>query len=629
VPTKEELDKGFKLGDWEVLPSRGILRSGDEEERPEPLVFGLLLELAGRDGDLVSKEDLIEALWGGRPIGDEPIARAVSQLRGHLGDRSKPHRYVETLQKRGYRLQEKVVLNEPDPIAVDSDAEPAGPPSRVFRSIVVLALIGLTIAVIVDYVSRSSVGSNVQSIGVLPFSNVSGDPNNQYLVEGFKTDLVKALQRIPDVVIKTGRETYPSKSAAEIAGILDVDSVLLGKVNRNGDELNVIYELVDGADDTLRIGDTLTGDIEDLFAFQGEVANAVYNDIVGTAEQHLVSASRPSNFEAYDSYLRGAYAFDRRGNDDNLEDAMRLFEETILLDPNFGPAYLQLATAYALLPAYRGASIEDSDRRAVSIVERGIAADSSIRDTAGAVFGFIYHRQKDWAKAELAFQRATNAVVVDSNAFNWYSRMLASVGRLDAALEQALRAFKLDPHSAVVNSRVALSYSWLGDAENANEYFERARRFGAEGTTHLMGWALFLAREGDVEKSREVAKTAAEHAGFPPGWIDPVISGMLDAEMTAAALQAVNDTVGAGRMPPQIEVVARTVLGDIDGAMDVARLLEQPGEAFEMDLLWIPEFMPLREHPDFLKLMERLGIVEYWSLHACEFQDAAVSCVED
>jgi len=629
VPTKEELDKGFKLGDWEVLPSRGVLRSGGLEERPEPLVFGLLLELASRDGDLVSKEDLIEALWGGRPIGDEPIARAVSQLRGHLGDRSKPHRYVETLQKRGYRLQEKVVLNEPDPIAVDSDSEPARPPSRVFRSIVVLALIGLTVAVIYDYVSRSSVGSNVQSIGVLPFANVSGNPNNQYLVEGFKTDLVKALQRIPDVVIKTGRETYPSKSAAEIAGVLDVDSVLLGTVNRNGDELNVSYELVDRDDSMLRISGSLTGDIEDLFAFQEEVANAVHKDIVGTAEQHLVSASRPSNFEAYDSYLEGAYAFDRRGNDDNLEDAMRLFEATILLDPNFGPAYLQLATAYALLPAYRGASIEDSDRRAVSIVERGIAADSSIRDAAGAVFGYIYHRQKEWAKAELAFQRATNAVVVDSNAFNWYSRMLASVGRLDAALEQALRAFKLDPDSAVVNSRVALSYSWLGDAENANEYFERARRFGAEGTTHLMGWALFLGGEGDVEKSKEIAKIAADQAGLPPEWIDPVISGMFDAEMTAAALQAVNDTVDAGQMPPQIEVVARTVLGDIDGAMQVANMLQQPGEVFEMDLLWIPEFMPLRQHPDFLKLMERLGIVEYWGLHACEFQDAAVSCLED
>ena len=181
----------------------------------------------------------------------------------------------------------------------------------------------------------------------------------------------------------------------------------------------------------------------------------------------------------------------------------------------------------------------------------------------------------------------------------------------------------------MIASRVALSYSWLGDADNANEFFERARRLGDEGTTHLLGWALFLAREGRTAKSSEIAKIAANHAGIPSEWIDPVIAGMLDAEMTVVALQAVNETAGAGQMPPQIEVVARTLLGDTDGAMGVAELLEQPGEAFEMDLLWIPDFEPLRRHEDFPGLMERLGVAEYWKLHGCIFDAAAVSCPED
>ena len=624
MPTKEELDKGFRLGDWEVIPTRRILRRGDEEVTPEPKVFGVLMSLALRGGDAVTRDELIDEVWDGRPTGDEPINRCIAQLRNHLGDK-RPYRYIKALTGSGYLLQEKVVLNEPG--QPTERTTPVKSSSPRLRAIVVLVLIGM--AVLVTWKSIEGPPSGVRSIGVLPFVNVSGNPNNQYIVEGFKTDLVKVLQRIPDVVIKSGRDAYPAKSASEIAGILDVDSVLLGSVNRNGDELKVSYELIDRADSMTRIGGTLTGNIEELFAFQGEVANAVHGDIVGTTEQHLVSASRPSNFDAYDHYLQGAYAFDRRGNDNNLEDAMRLFEETIRLDPSFGPAYLQLATAYALLPAYMGASLEDSNSKAKSKVEEGVVADSSIKDAAGAVFGFVYHSEKEWAKAELAFQQATNAVVVDSNAFNWYSRMLASVGRLDAALEQALRAFELDPDSAVINSRVALSYSWLGDAEKAGEFFERARRLGAEGTTHLMGWALFLAREGDLDRSREVAKIAADNGGFPPAWIEPVISGLFDAEMSAAALRSVNDAVDTGGMPPRIEVVARTMLGDIDGAMQVANLLEQPGEVFEMDLLWIPEFRPLRQHPDFLTLMERLGIVEYWSLHACEFEDAAVSCVED
>ena len=299
-------------------------------------------------------------------------------------------------------------------------------------------------------------------------------------------------------------------TGSEVARALNVDSVLFGSVNRNGDELMVTYELVVGSDGTSLAG-SATGHVADLFDLQEDVAEQVRNDLFGKAPQVLVSASRPSNFNAYDNYLQGSYAFDRRGNGRNLEDAMQFFEETIRLDPSFGPAYLQLATAHILLPSYRGAPLDESNRMAVSIVEQGIAADPSIKDASGAVFGFIYHSQKEWAKAELAYLQATGASVVDPNAFNWYSRMLASVGRLDAALAQALRAFELDPDSAVITSRVALSYSWLGRSEEATEFFERAWRLGDEGTTHLLGWALFLAREGMTEQSSEIAKLAARH----------------------------------------------------------------------------------------------------------------------
>jgi TolB-like protein/DNA-binding winged helix-turn-helix (wHTH) protein len=623
VPTNEELEKGFNIGEWEVIPSRRVLRCGDEEIQPEPKVFGVLMSLALRDGDGVTRDQLAEEVWK-RPVGDEPINRCINQLRGHFGDR-KPYRYIKALTGSGYLLMEPVVLKEPTPTIVP-DPKPVKRSSIVFRGLVVLALIVMAAFVILW---KPPAPPDVRSIGVLPFKNVSGLAENQYLVEGFKQELIKTLQPIPDVVIKTGREEYGTRSNSELAEILDVDSVLLGAVTRNGDSLKVSYELVVGSDNTAMFGGSVTGRVADLFDLQEEVAEQIRNDLFGKSEQVLISASRPSNFDAYDHYMQGLYAFDRRGNGRNLEDAMALFEETIQLDPSFGPAYLQLATAHALLPAHRGAPLNDSNRTAVSIVERGIVADRSIEDASGAIYGFIYHSQKEWAKAELAYEQATNATVVDSNAFSWYSRMLASVGRLDAALEQALKAYELDPDSAIVASRVALSYAWIGDAENATRYFEVAKRFGAEGSTHLMGWALFLSREGDIEKSGEIAKIAAGHAGISPDWIDVVLAGILDPELSEAALQAVNDTVGTGNMPAQIEVVARTTLGDIDGAMQVASLLTNPGEAFEMDLLWIPEFAPLREHPDFMDLMEQLGVAEYWRLHGCKFEDTLVSCMDD
>ena len=628
MPTKEELDRGFRLGDWEVIPSRRMLRRGDDEVTPEPKVFGVLMSLALRGGDGVTRDELIDEVWDGRPTGDEPINRAIAQLRGHLGD-TRPYRYIKALTGSGYLLQEAVVLNEPQEAAVDAEQGPVRPPSIIFRAIVVVTLMLMTVLIIWGNRFFPGPDQDVQSIAVLPFENVSGNDANQYLVEGFKQELIKTLQPIPDVIIKTGRDTYPSKSPAEIADILGVDSVLLGSVNRSGDELKVSYELIYGLNSESLASGSVTGNVADIFNLQEDVAEEVRKDLFGSTRQVLVSASRPSNFDAYDSYLQGTYAFDRRGNGNNLEDAMQLFEETINLDPSFGPAYLQLATAYALLPAYRGASLDTSNRMAVSVVEAGIIADPSIREASGAVFGFIYHSQKEWAKAELAYRLATNSVVVDSNAFSWYSRMLASVGRLDEALEQTLMAFELDPESAVIASRVALSYSWLGDAENASKFFELARRLGAEGTTHLLGWALFLAREGKIEKSQEIARIAIGGADVSPEWLDAFYAGMIDVGKAATALEAVNATVAAGEMTPQIEVVARTILGDLDGAMLVASLLEQPGEAFEMDLLWIPEFVQLRQRQDFLDLMERLGIAEHWRLHSCTFVDAIVTCPDD
>jgi Tfp pilus assembly protein PilF len=252
--------------------------------------------------------------------------------------------------------------------------------------------------------------------------------------------------------------------------------------------------------------------------------------------------------------------------------------------------------------------------------------DESIRDASNAIFGFVYHQQMQWLKAEDAYRAATSAEVVDPNAFNWYSRMLASVGRLDAALEQALIALEMDPTSAVINSRVALAYLWLGDTRKAEEFFARATKFGASGPTHMMGYALFLFREGRSEEAYDVTREAAQVAGGSQSWIDPVFVALDDASGRAAALTAVDEAVAQEGISRQIEFIVRTVLGDLDGAMRVARLLETEGEVFEMDLLFIPEVEPLREHPEFGRLLDALGISDYWRARDCAWTGASATC---
>lgn len=618
--TEDELRQGFRIGDWEVLPLRGVLRHGEREERPEPRVFGVLIALAKRNGDLVTRDELVHELWDGRPTSDEPINRCLSQLRGHLGDKSRPHRYVETLTRRGYRLMTPVELLKP---AEEPAAVAVASPSARWKPVVA----ALAVAVVAWVVWTQIPPGEFRSIGVVPFENASLDPANDYLVSGFKDELVHTLHKIPNLSVKSSRVPRSGQEAYEIADDLGVDAVLGGRVHRRGDHLQIFYTVEDGRSGDVIATAELSGPVAEIFALQEDLARMVRNDLFGTSAQTLLTRTRPASFGAYDRYMRGQYAFDKRQDGGNsLEEAISLFQDTIRLDPNFGPGYVMLATAYALLPTYRDAPVAEMNRLAVQTVEQGIQVDGSIAGAANAVFGMVYHREKKWAESERAYVEATSADIVDPNAFNWYSRMLASTGRLDASLDMARIAVEMDPTSAVFNSRVALAYLWLGDDDNAADFFGRAEKYGATGPTHMMGYALFLFRRGDSDMAYELTRQAATVAGSAQEWIQPVFAAFEDATRQAEALAAVDAASANGQMSEQIEFIVRTVLGDLDGALEVARLLEGHGEVFEMDLLFIPETEPLRAHPGFAELTKSLGLDAYWSQSGCTWTGAGLQC---
>lgn len=624
--TEEELLQGFNLGDWEILPSKGVLRRGDQEERPAPMVFAVLIALAKRDTDLVTKTQLIDEVWDGRAMSDEPITSCLYQLRGHLDDRQKPHQLIETLQRRGYRLKQRVVLHtQPDAAA----AEPR-PSPRLWRGVAAFAVIGfVAIAVYIGWSTETSdlpPPPPVRSIAIMPFDNLTGAPRDDYLASGFKEVLVQTLRRIDDYTVRNGRVKY-DKEPLEIAQMLGVEYVLFGSLRRNGDMLAISYQ-ISARRKGVVLGGEVEGPVGQLFGLQESLARMVRDDLDGQSVQTLFK-SRPSDSDAYDSYMRGVYALEHRGTAGNLEHAIELFVHSIRLDAKYGPSYLALATAYALMPDYRDESLQEMNQLALETVQAGIEADPVIENAASAINGFVYHKQKRWKNAEEAYLRAVNGEVVDSNAFNWYSRMLASVGRLDDALEQALRAVEIDPSSPVINSRVAIAYAWLSESDKANEYFVRANDLGASGSIHYMAYALNLARQGQVEKALKFTQAGFAIEGTHADWIMPLFDALNDPMKVPAALAVLDEVEVAGRLPPQVGFVARTMLGDIDGAMRVALLLERDGEIFEMDLLFIPELRALRQHPGFMPLLDRLGITSYWKSEDCVWESDRVRCPPD
>lgn len=618
MPTTEELNRGFTLGDWEVLPAKGVLRRGNEEVHPEPKVLEVLLALARRNGNLVTKDELIEDVWEGKAFSDEPILRCISILRGHFHDK-KPFTCIETLPRRGYRLLQPVELH-------NAETHPNGNGDagvRLWKTVAAVIAIGFVAIAVYMWVGTIS-EPEPRSLAILQIENLSGDPENQYVVDGIKNTLAQRLSEIPNFTIKNARLNYDDELSA-IARRLKVEYLLTGDVQLQGNTLKVSYLITLGTTGTTKGGGDVSGQLDNLFALQERLARKVRDDVAGEATPQLITRGEPDS-AAYNSYMRGIYALELRFDGNNLEMAIELFKESIRLDESYGPAYLALATAYALTHDYYGDPFEEMRELALKTIEKGVSVDASIEDASWAIHGFVFQQKKEWEKSEAAYLRAINAAVVDPNAFSWYSRMLASTGRLEEARDIVLVAESLDPDNAMVNSRIAMAQTWLGDDVAAYEYFRRSNALGATGNLHIMTNALLLYRDGRAEESKKLSLAATALQGTPTYWIDPVYAALAEPGKRDAALAAIDKVWAEQLVIPDIVLIVRSILGDLDGAMEIARLLELKGEAFSTEMLFIPDIAPLRKHPDFVPLLERLGIVAYWNKLGCTWDGDRVHC---
>lgn len=622
--TTEQLDAGFNLGDWEVLPAKGLLRRDGVDVHPEPLILKVLLALAKRDGDVVTKDEFNEEVWGGRAFGDEPLLRAISLLRGHFED-TRPYRYIDTLHRRGYRLLQRVELHTGAETTEVPDVA-APPDTRLWKTVAAIVAAGF-IAIGAYTWTQISAEPEPRSIAILEIENLTGDPGLQYAVEGIKNSLAPRLSEIPNFTIKNIILPY-DEEMPEVARRFKVEYLLTGYVQLQGNTLKISYHITRGDNGGTVGGGDVVGSVDTLFTMQEQLARKVRDDLDGGASPQLITRRQPDS-AAYNSYMRGMYMLELRFDRDNLAKAIELFKEAIRLDERYGPAYLALASAYALAHDYYGAPFEEMNELALATIEKGVAEDASIADAAWAIHGRVFHQQHEWRKSEAAYLRAINSQVVDSNAFSWYSRMLASTGRLAEARDIVLAAEKIDPDNAMVNSRIAMAQTWFGDDAAAEEYFRRANDLGATGPIHVMSHALLLWRTGRADESKQLTVAAMGISERPTFWVELVyqaLADLADPDKRDAALASIDTAWTDQVIIPEIMLIVRTLLGDLDGAMEIAELLEAKGEAFSTELIFIPEIAALRQHPGFMRLLEGLGIVAYWNELGCTWDGDRVQC---
>ena len=442
--------------------------------------FEVLAMLLERPGEAVPREQLRQKLWSTDTFVDfdAGVNTVINRLREALGDSAENPRFIETVPRHGYRFIAPVEAEGSEPPV--ANGIPTNPPSsgvvqavapvptRIHgRRIKVLAL-GLAVVVaLIALLSFSSVRErllgrpsppHIESLAVLPLANLSGDPGQDFFADGMTEALITDLGKISAlrVISRTSVVQYKGtrKPLPEIARELNVDGLVEGTVSRSGNHLRITANLLQASPERHLWAESYEGDVGDVLALQGQVAQAIAREIqvkLTPEEQKLLGNARPVDPQAHDDYLRGRYFCDKDTREP-VEKGIKYFELAIKEAPSDPLGYAGLANCYVLLSS--GGDIFVGDLSAAEIMPKArdaasqaLRLDENLAEAHTSLACVEMTLNWNWAGAEREFKRAIELNPSDSTARAWYAHYLAAVGRSDESVAEAKRALELDPFS--------------------------------------------------------------------------------------------------------------------------------------------------------------------------------------
>jgi TolB-like protein/Flp pilus assembly protein TadD len=445
-----------------------------------------------------------------------------------------------------------------------------------------LAAIIAGIAIFSCYRARSTPVASEKSIAVLPFDNLSRDPENAYFSEGIQDEILTRLAKIAELKVISRTSTQRLKSSPgdlpQIAQQLGVANILEGSVQKPSDQVRVNVQLIHAATDTHLWAETYDRKLTDVFVVESEIAKAVAErlqaKLTGTAEHVL--ASRPTeNPEAHQLYLKGRYFWNKRTTE-NLKKAIDYFEQAIGKDPAYALAYSGLADVHAVLPYYAATAPKDDAQKALAAARKAVELDESLAEAHTSLANALVLNLQFSASVP-EFQRAIELNPNYATAHHWYGEELQGEGQFDEAVAELKRAHELDPLSLVINCILG---STLAAADRDDEAMEQLRKtIEMDPTFDLTHWFL-----GQVcEKKGQLAEAITQYEKATQLNPDPAVLTSLARAYALAgrkeeAQKILDDltTISRQRYVPAYSLaVIHLSLGDKEEAL---RLLEKSYE---------------------------------------------------
>ena len=377
------------------------------------------------------------------------------------------------------------VLHELEAVPITSASPKArGRSALIFAGAAAAVLLAALVVFRVSHRNRAGADEPVaqlRSVAVLPLANVGGDAQDEYFSEGMTDELTNALSKLPGLRVASRTSAYAFKGkkdidVGEIGRKLHVQAILEGVVRRSGDRLRVGAQLTNVSDGLAIWSDTYERRTSDVFAVQDDIARSIADALklkLGGKAAELSSSSRGTeNLEAYDSYLRGRYFWNRRGAA-NLRKALSYFEESIKRDSGFARAHAGLAITHAILPEYTDTPPADGLAKTRSAAARALALDSSLAE-AHTALGLAATHAWDFRAAEAEYRKAIELDPGYPTAHQWYGELLYHTGRLDSSFVETRQAIALDPLAPIPFEALGYALTLAGRYDEAIEQYRKA-----------------------------------------------------------------------------------------------------------------------------------------------------------
>ncbi len=475
----------FLIERFSVKPALNRVSCGTRVEHLEPKAMQLLVFMAEHSGEVLSREVLLNAIWGDAFVTDQVLSNTISHIRQAFGNDGKD--YIQTIPKGGYLLNVRPLPASDNESKIQPDASAASsaigpdvtraagisPPKnssdlnahgRHPRLMWFVLLVGVSVLLTATYFylahERSSATPKIRSLAVLPIKNLSSDPEQEFFADGMTDALIARLSQIRSLKITSRTSVMHYKNTSEttpkIARELGVQGILEASVLRVGNRVRVTAQLIDAQRDRHLWANTYERDTADVLMLQSELAQAIAKEIrlqLTPEETEQLKAARRVNPEAYDWYLKGSQYL----NNNRPKKATEAYSEAVKLDPQFAEAYLALGRSYIGLPQKEGVPPTEALPKALTALNRALELDPTLAQVNGPLAAIRAQYEYDWQGAERAVRRQLE-LNPDSEAAHllYGSFVLVPQGRFEEGIAELRRARDLAPAYPYYRSMLGL-----------------------------------------------------------------------------------------------------------------------------------------------------------------------------